>query len=136
MIELMVVILIVAILAAVLTPMMTGRIQAAKWSEGTAGAATIVSALRAYAAEHEGDMSGAGTLSGSGGFVNIGVSNADLSGKYFSAGSYVATYAHTGTNTVITIVVTAPSGFTPATKTLTITIPDAGGLATSVWTQT
>ena len=44
-IELMVVILIVAILAAVLAPMLTGRVQQAKWSEAKAAAGTIASAL-------------------------------------------------------------------------------------------
>ena len=51
MVELMVVVMIVGILAAVAVPMMTGRVDAAKWSEGKAAMGTIASALRAYAAE-------------------------------------------------------------------------------------
>ena len=51
MVELMVVILIVGILAAVAVPLMRGRIDSSKWSEGKAGMGTIASALRAYAAE-------------------------------------------------------------------------------------
>jgi len=50
-VELMVVILIVAILAAVAIPIMRGRIDAAKWSEGKAIMGTIATAIRAYMAE-------------------------------------------------------------------------------------
>ena len=63
-IELMVVILIVGILAAVAVPMMRGRIDSAKWSEGAATAGTIRTAVRVYAAEH-----------------GISQANVDLSGK-------------------------------------------------------
>lgn len=142
-IELMVVILIVAILAAVLTPMMTGRINAAKWTEGTAGASTIVTALRAYTAEHEGDTSGlAATLSGGtpGSFVPIGITDSDLAGKYFDASRYVATHATATAGTppvttqTITVTITGPTGFVPATKTLTVTV-NSDGTATSVWTE-
>jgi prepilin-type N-terminal cleavage/methylation domain-containing protein len=50
-IELMVVIFIVGILAAVAIPIMRGRIDAAKWSEGKAGAGSIRTAARAFCAE-------------------------------------------------------------------------------------
>ncbi|HUV67456.1 MAG TPA: prepilin-type N-terminal cleavage/methylation domain-containing protein, partial [Sedimentisphaerales bacterium] len=50
-IELMVVVLIVAVLAAVLIPMLTARLEAARWSEGKAGAGTIATSVRAMAAE-------------------------------------------------------------------------------------
>ena len=50
-IELMVVILIVAILAAVAIPILRGRIQAAKWSEGAAIAGTIKTAAKVCYAE-------------------------------------------------------------------------------------
>ena len=58
-VELMVVVVIVALLAALLIPMLTARIEAARWSEGRAAAGTIATALRAYiieVAELEGDM--------------------------------------------------------------------------------
>ena len=54
-IELMVVILIVSILAAVAVPIMRGRIDSAKWSEGKAMAGTLATSLRAYAAEKGGN---------------------------------------------------------------------------------
>ncbi len=50
-IELMVVILIVGILAAVAVPIMRGRIDSAKWSEGNASAGAIRTSIRAYIAE-------------------------------------------------------------------------------------
>jgi prepilin-type N-terminal cleavage/methylation domain-containing protein len=138
-IELMVVILIVAILAAVLAPLMTGRINAAKWTEGKAGAGTIVTAIRAFVAEHEGTFTAAeiGTLSGAGGFANVGITDADLAGKYFQASNYVATYSLTGsalTGIVVTVTPTAALGLTPASQVLTVTLPVAAGPATSVWT--
>lgn len=49
--ELMVVVIIVAILAAVMIPIMQGRIDSAKWSEGRAMAGTIKTAIKAYYAE-------------------------------------------------------------------------------------
>lgn len=50
-IELMVVVLIVGILAAVAIPILRGRIDAAKWSEGKAMLGSLATAIRAYAAE-------------------------------------------------------------------------------------
>ncbi|MHC4624746.1 MAG: type IV pilin protein [Planctomycetota bacterium] len=47
-VEMMVVILIVAILAAVAIPILRGRIDSAKWSEGRAMVGTIATCIRAY----------------------------------------------------------------------------------------
>ena len=138
-IELMVVILIVAILAAVLAPLMTGRINAAKWTEGVSGAGTIVTALRAYIAEHEGATTGlVSPMDGAGEYVPIGITDGDLAGKYFAVGNYATTFTvNTGaggvTTTTITIVITGPTGFVPATKTLTVTHTSDGVTHTSVW---
>jgi len=89
-IELMVVILIVAILAAVLAPMLTGRIRQAKWTEGKTGAGTIATALRAFAAENEGltDETGAAFDAAATSFAQIGITDNDLVGKYFSVTCY------------------------------------------------
>lgn len=86
MVELMVVVLIVGILAAVAVPLMSGRIDSSKWSEGKAAMGTIASALRAYAAE-KGSFGTAPTLS------EIGIANADLDGTYFSHDAYAITSA-------------------------------------------
>ncbi|MGA2679737.1 MAG: prepilin-type N-terminal cleavage/methylation domain-containing protein, partial [Sedimentisphaerales bacterium] len=50
-IELMVVIFIVGILAAVAIPIMRGRIDAAKWSEGKSAMGSIRTAARSLIAE-------------------------------------------------------------------------------------
>ena len=113
-IELMVVILIVAILAAVLAPMLTGRVRDAKWSEGKAGAGTIATAIRAYWAEHEGAGTGNASISaGFDGLIDpnafniIGVTEADLEGKYFEGQCYstgaIGGTAATGPTYTITI---------------------------------
>ena len=80
-VELMVVVLIVGILAAVAIPMMSGRIDSAKWTEAKAAMGTIASSVRAYAAE-KGDFSSRPSLS------NIGINSTDLDGTYFSHESY------------------------------------------------
>ncbi len=82
-VELMVVILIVAILAAVAIPIMRGRIDAAKWSEGKAMMGTIATSIRAYCAEWDGppatlDMT---TLEMDN---DLGFREGDLTGTYFT----------------------------------------------------
>ena len=87
-IELMVVVLIVGILAAVAIPIMRGRIDAAKWSEGRSGLGTIATALRAYGAEQGVDGSyGANQPT----FSDLGFASGDLEGTYFSEGDYSIT---------------------------------------------
>ena len=116
-VELMVVILIVSILAAVAVPIMRGRIDAAKWSEGKAMAGTLATSLRAYYAEK-----------GSDGVANpsltlLGFSASDLTGTYFDRSLYSwddATWDATAQAPTFTISITAPSGITtPAAVTLT-----------------
>jgi type IV pilus assembly protein PilA len=91
-IELMVVIFIVGILAAVAIPIMRGRIDAAKWSEGKASAGSVRTALRAYFAEKGPAYTGYATdLQGSiGTFATpLGFAANDLDGKYFQGTDYV-----------------------------------------------
>jgi len=118
MVELMVVVLIVGILAAVAVPLMSGRIDASKWSEGKAAMGTIASALRSYAAE-KGSFASA-TLS------DIGISNNELDGTYFSHEAYAITSASASSGQV-SFVITCTAGSSsrsgkpssPATMTLT-----------------
>ena len=87
-VELMVVVVIVALLAALLIPMLTARIEAARWSEGKAGAGTIATALRAYVIERA-ELEPTLTV------ASIDIENfmnpADLHGKYFHRVDYVLT---------------------------------------------
>jgi type IV pilus assembly protein PilA len=82
-IELMVVIFIVGILAAVAIPIMRGRIDSAKWSEGKAGAGSIRTAARAYQAEKGPAYAYVGTS-----LTDLGFAAGDLDGKYFTVASY------------------------------------------------
>ena len=129
-VELMVVVMIVAILAAVAIPLMQGRIDASKWSEGKAGIGTIASGLRAYAAENP-------TFTATPSLANIGILTTDLDGTYFSSAAYAITSASC-TNGVLSFVITATAANStrtnkptaPATVTLTVT---SGGAA--IWAQ-
>ena len=79
-IELMVVIFIVGILAAVAVPLMRGRIDAAKWSEGKAIMGTVATGLRAHVAEQGNNFTAVPTL------VQLGFAASDLNGTYFTGG--------------------------------------------------
>ena len=83
-IELMVVILIVGILAAVAIPLMRGRIDSAKWTEGKSGAATIATGLRAYVVEN----SAVTTV-----INDLTITDEDLNGTIFDIGDYAITSA-------------------------------------------
>jgi len=107
-IELMVVIFIVGILAAVAIPIMRGRIDSAKWSEGKAAAGSIRTAARAFCAEKGASWGGTWanvTL------ADLGFLAADLNGKYFDFDDFAV--ALTAYDTY-TITVTAGVGGTPA----------------------
>jgi type IV pilus assembly protein PilA len=125
-IELMVVILIVGILAAVAIPIMRGRIDSAKWTEGKAGAGTLATALRAYAAE----KATAGTYGANQPtLVNLGFSTSDLQGTYFASTNYswTTTYSDTGTPPLtFTITVTKPASIATGTS---LTLTQAGVFA-------
>jgi type IV pilus assembly protein PilA len=118
-IELMVVVLIVGILAAVAIPIMRGRIDAAKWSEGRAGMGTIATALRAYAAEQSTDGTYGASLPT---LATLGFIASDLEGTYFSMGDYsIVTSAFTaGANPELTYTIRCDcNSLTPAYYTLT-----------------
>ena len=101
-VELMIVVVIVAILALVAIPLYRGNVEAAKMSEGIAGAGTIRTAFRVYASGHNGDFPVLTAVDASG-FGVLGVLAADLTGKYFilasayTISSTAATYSITAT---------------------------------------
>ena len=84
-IELMVVILTVGILAAAAIPIVRGRIDSVKWSEGKAAIGTIATALCMYAAEK-----GAGGNYGNNlpTFEELGFTAGDFQGRYFDISNY------------------------------------------------
>lgn len=121
-IELMVVILIVAILAAVAIPILRGRIDAAKWSEGKAGAGTVSVGLRAFVAEGR-DPNGFTTP------AQVGFADGDLDGTYFTDDSYLFVVNAAGWIITINPALGTPrTGYplTPPTMTLTV----ANGVST------
>ena len=94
-IELMVVVLIVAVLAAILVPLLTARLEAARWAEGRAALGTIATAVRAYGAEHQESTVALPAL-----VVRTAPGNGymlatDLEGKYFDADCYTFAAAPT-----------------------------------------
>jgi len=124
-IELMVVVLIVGILAAVAIPILRGRIDAAKWSEGKAMMGSIATAIRAYAAERGPTGAEPTTL---GVAVNgLGFATGDLDGTYFTLGAFALTAVDIDDTTgAVTFTITCTAGnstragkpTTPATFTL------------------
>jgi len=132
-IELMIVIFIVGIMAAVAIPIMRGRIDSAKWSEGLAGASTIRSAARAFCAERGTDWTGIWanvTLADIGLNVTNGVGGDDLDGRYFTNESYV--FVFTAYNTY-TITITADDSLSPDKPTSpSVVALDQDG----IWTET
>ncbi len=108
-IELMVVVLIVAVLAAVLIPMMTARLESARWSEGKAGAGTIATAIRAMYAEQGEDLPVSTTVTD---YVNA----EDLFGRYFDENCYI-----------ITTMAVPGTGVYPVTYTIRVRNPSISG---------
>ena len=86
-IELMVVVLIVGILAAVAIPILRGRIDSAKWSEGKAMLGSIATAIRAYHAEKGPSGPVPTGIVGTGNTL-LGFTAADLDGTYFTNGCF------------------------------------------------
>jgi prepilin-type N-terminal cleavage/methylation domain-containing protein len=108
-IELMVVVLIVAVLAAVLVPLMTARLESARWSEGKAGVGTIATALRAMYAEQGDDFVASSTVTD---YLN----ESDLLGKYFRASDYIFSEAPS-------VIVNPTSGQYPITYIIRVQKP-------------
>ena len=118
-VELMVVILIVGILAAVAIPIMRGRIDSAKWSEGRSMMGTVASAIRAYVAERD-EAPAVGAMSDSAIASALGFRAEDFQGTYFVASNFSQTSDYT--DGVLTFTITGTSSdLTPNWYTLTET---------------
>jgi prepilin-type N-terminal cleavage/methylation domain-containing protein len=128
-IELMVVILIVGILVAAAIPIIRGRIDAARWSEGKTGLGTIAIALRTYAAE----KGAAGTYgSGLPTLAALGLTAGNLRGTHFTSANYsVQTSAFTaGADPELTYTISATNTGTGITAPTAVTLNQAG-----VWAE-
>ncbi len=103
-IELMVVILIVGILAAVAVPILRGKIDSAKWSEGAASAGAVKSAMRAYYAEDPAAaLLMAGVTLSDVTAAPLGFKSGDLTGRYFVVGDFTITSVDATGIAVITV---------------------------------
>ena len=130
-IELMVVVLIVGILAAVAIPILRGRIDAAKWSEGKAMMGSIATAIRAYAAEKGATGDNPTTLFGTGA-TSLGFAAGDLTGTYFVDGDFTPFPTVDISTSPITFTITCTSrasGDAPSVP-LTYTLNEQGAWAT------
>jgi prepilin-type N-terminal cleavage/methylation domain-containing protein len=126
-VELMVVILIVAILAAVAIPVLRGRINAAKWSEGRAMIGTIATAIRAYQAE-KGPTGTIPTAIVGSGDTELGFLAPDLTGTYFTSADF--TFSVTSMDPItFTVTCTAGSDADAPDTPKSYTLDQAG-----VWT--
>ena len=120
-VELMVVIMIAGILAAVAVPLLRGRIESAKWSEGKAMMGTIATALRAYGAEKGDNGTWPPTL------TNLGFVAGDLTGTYFVDADF--TWGNAAYSSLVTPSLTYTISCTPSTTTLvpaTVTLTHLG----------
>ncbi|MFH1371068.1 MAG: type II secretion system protein [Planctomycetota bacterium] len=104
-IELMVVIFIIGILSATAIPMMRGRIDTSKWSEGKAIAGSIRTATRAYISEKGKGHLYAGTT-----LAQLGFCTGDLAGKYFKDGDYTIAFTDVGSGAPPTYIITVTAG--------------------------
>jgi len=127
-IELMVVIFIVGILAAVAIPIMRGRIDSAKWSEGRAGAGSVRTAARAFQAEKGPAYSYVGTS-----LADLGFAAGDLDGKYFLDACYAVVFtAVVGDYDTYVVTVTAANGTADQPATPSVVSLDQNG----AWAET
>ncbi len=124
-VELMVVILIVAILAAIAIPIMRGRIDAAKWSEGKAMMGTIATAIRAYCAQWDGapdDPNPTLDVTTLDMDEDLGFRPGDLEGTYFTQGLFsIISGTYTVLDNTLTFTIEAQKGVginAPASYTL------------------
>ena len=132
-IELMVVIFIVGILAAVAIPIMRGRIDSAKWSEGKAGAGSIRTAARAFCAERGPNWGGVWanvTLADLGFNLVNAAGGDDLDGKYFTNEAYAVAFTAYDTYTITVTAASSLSAEKPTSPSV-MTLDQDGA-----WTET
>ncbi len=126
-IELMVVIFIVGILAAVAIPIMRGRIDSAKWSEGKAGAGSIRTAARAFCAEKGSTWGGTWANVD---LAALGFQAGDLDGRYLTDAAYVVAFTAYD-DYLVTVTASDSTAADKPTTPSVVTINEGG-----VWAET
>ena len=126
-VELMVVVLIVAILAAVAIPIMRGKIDEAKWSEGKAMMGTIGSSVRAHVALKNEAFTNADKVALS--YVEMGLAESDFNGTYFDSSLFDWDVTYDLQTNALAFVITATAPDTINSPT-TVTLDQSGNWAT------
>lgn len=130
-IELMVVVLIVGILAAVAIPILRGRIDSAKWSEGKVMLGTIATGMRAYAGEKGWNGTNPTAIVGTG-LTELGFLPGDLTGRSFTSADFGIDAVNINVSPItFTIRCTAGTGMDPPTNPSAYTL-DQGGQFTAI----
>ena len=106
-VELVIVMLIVSILSAAAVPIMRGRINTAKWSEGKAIAGSIATAIRSWSAEANTVGSWARSDLPP---TTLGFNTNDLDGSYFKESNFDWQVAYDGIDLSYPITITPPDG--------------------------
>lgn len=105
--ELITVMIIVMVLAAIAIPLMRGRVDSARWSEGIARGGMIATAIRAWIAGY--NMPGSWTDAlGSLDPMELGFGENDLNGTYFDRGNFTWVVNYDGENLQYIITITKP----------------------------
>jgi Tfp pilus assembly protein PilE len=125
----MLTVLIVGILAAAIIPLLRGRVESARWSEGKAIMGTIAVSIRAYAAV-KGDFGNYGVDQPS--ITDLGFSASEFTGTYFTASnfSWTTSFNHTA-DPPLTFTITADNTGTGIYTPSQITLDQSGK-----WTMT
>jgi len=106
-VELILVLLMVSILSAISTPLLRGRINAAKWSEGKAIAGSIATAIRSWNAEtNKTGNWNRSTLPP----LSLGLNPNDLDGTFFKNANFTWQVSYDGINLLYVVTVTPPPG--------------------------
>ena len=122
-VELMIVILIVGILAAVAAPILRGRIEQSKWTEGAVTAGAIRGAVRAKFAEDPTTVGAWSNQAVSDVAETLGFQSGDLTGRYFDVSNFTINSVDSNGNAEIAV--SAPAG-----------LSGSGTLNNSGWTYT
>jgi len=106
-VELLVVIVIVSMLASIAIPLMRGRVDSARWSEGKARAGMIATAIRAWIAGY--NMPGSWTdAPGNLDAMELGFGANDFNGTYFNRDNFTWVVNYDGENLQYIITITKP----------------------------
>jgi prepilin-type N-terminal cleavage/methylation domain-containing protein len=107
-VELLAVIIIIAILASVTVSIIRGRVETAKWSEGSSMAGCVRRAVRTVYAQYPGTVGSWSDQAISGVLSTLGFNASDLTGRYFTHTNFTIDSVDAAGNAVVSV--SAPDG--------------------------